>query len=150
MTNGTQTSVMVPVKKETTDAQFPIYKTIHSAAADLHSIETKTLGSLERYVFSTGLKFQIPEGHELQIRSRSGLAAHHGIAVLNSPGTIDADYRGEIKVILINLSKEQYTVSKGDRIAQAVLSPYIQMDIRETDSVDATDRDTGGLGSTGY
>ena len=97
----------------------------------------------------TGLKIEIPDGYEGQIRSRSGLAAEYGIAVLNSPGTIDSDYRGEIEIILINLGCQSYTVKNGDRIAQLVIAPVVQADLAEADCLSETERGSGGFGSTG-
>ncbi len=140
----------VLLKRANSASSVPIYKSTSAAAADICSQETKTLDSLERHTFSTGLFFQIPHGHELQVRPRSGLAANHGITVLNTPGTLDSDYRGELKVILINLSHEPYTITKGDRIAQILLSSYVHMDFEEVDYLEESERGEGGFGSTGY
>jgi dUTP pyrophosphatase len=102
-----------------------------------------------RAMVPTGLSVAIPEGYEIQVRPRSGLAAKHGLTCLNTPGTIDSDYRGEIKVILINLGAEPFTIARGERIAQLVLAPVTRLAWAETDSLDATSRGAGGFGSTG-
>jgi dUTP pyrophosphatase len=103
----------------------------------------------QRALIPTGLRLAIPQGFEGQVRPRSGLAARHGITVLNSPGTIDSDYRGEICVILINLGSEPYTISHGDRIAQLVIAPTTRAELVEVESLDTTERGEGGFGSTG-
>jgi dUTP pyrophosphatase len=108
-----------------------------------------TLGSLERAVIPTGLYVALPPGYEAQVRPRSGLAAKHGISIVNAPGTIDADYRGEWGVILANLSREPYTVEDGDRIAQVVIARCEQVEWEEVDELDATERHGGGFGHTG-
>jgi len=102
-----------------------------------------------RAMIPTGVAIQLPRGHEGQVRARSGLAARHGVTVLNSPGTIDADYRGEVQVILINLGSEPFVVHRGMRVAQLVIAPMRQARLVESDSLDATERAAGGLGSTG-
>lgn len=129
----------------------PAYATCSSAGMDLKANigEPLVLGPLERAMVPTGLHIALPEGTEAQVRPRSGLAAKHGITVLNSPGTIDADYRGEIKVILVNLSHEPFTINPGERIAQMVVARYEQVEWEETDSLDDTGRGQGGFGSTG-
>ena len=104
---------------------------------------------MERKVIGTGLKIALPEGFEAQVRPRSGLAAKHGISVLNSPGTIDADYRGEIGVIIVNLSNEDFTIHPGERIAQLVLARFEQINWQITESLSQTERGEGGFGSTG-
>ena len=131
--------------------ELPAYATAASAGVDLRAcIETPvTLAPLQRAVIPTGLYMQIPESFEGQVRPRSGLAAKHGITVLNTPGTIDADYRGEIKVILVNLSDVAFTVEPGERIAQMVFARHEQAQWEETDSLDETERGAGGFGSTG-
>lgn len=111
-----------------------------------HSI---TLLPMHRAVVDTGIHIALPSGLEAQVRPRSGLAAKHGITVLNSPGTIDADFRGEIKVILINLSKDEFTIKDGDRIAQLVVAPYSRVSWNLVTELDSTERGDGGLGSTG-
>lgn len=129
----------------------PAYATEKSAGMDLKAnlTEPVTLGPLERAMIPTGLFIALPDGTEAQVRPRSGLAAKHGISVLNSPGTIDADYRGEIKVILVNLSNEPFTVNPGERIAQLVIARYEKIEWSEVEVLDETERGTGGFGSTG-
>lgn len=130
---------------------LPSYQTRASAGMDLRAQldEPIRLAPLERAVVGTGLYLELPEGYEAQIRPRSGLAAKQGITVLNSPGTIDADYRGEIGVILANVSNETVTLQHGDRIAQMVISRYQQAEWIEVESLSETDRGSGGFGSTG-
>lgn len=129
----------------------PQYETKSSAGVDLRAniSEPFTLQSLERTIIKTGLFLEIPEGYEAQVRPRSGLAIKHGITLLNSPGTIDADYRGEIGVILVNLSQEPFVVENGDRIAQLVFAKVEQAEWKLTDEINETDRGEGGFGSTG-
>ena len=131
--------------------ELPAYATAAAAGVDLRAcIETPvTLSPLQRAMIPTGLYMQIPEGFEGQVRPRSGLAAKHGVTVLNTPGTIDADYRGEIKVVLVNLSDVAFTVEPGERIAQMVFARHEQAQWEETDSLDETGRGAGGFGSTG-
>ena len=129
----------------------PAYATIQSAGMDLKADlqEPVELAPLQRAMIPTGLYIALPEGTEAQIRPRSGLAAKHGITVLNSPGTIDADYRGEIRVILVNLSDTTFVINPGERIAQMVIARYEKAEWEETDTLDATERGEGGFGSTG-
>ena len=129
----------------------PAYATEKSAGMDLKAniSEPVVLRPLERAMIPTGIFIALPDGTEAQIRPRSGLAAKHGISVLNSPGTIDADYRGEIKVILVNLSNDAFTVNPGERIAQMVVAQYVKVDWEEVDALDETERGAGGFGSTG-
>lgn len=129
----------------------PAYATIHSAGMDLKANieEPVTIAPLQRVMVPTGLSIALPEGTEAQIRPRSGLAAKHGVTVLNSPGTIDADYRGEIKVILVNLSDTPFIVNPGERIAQMVIARYEHVEWDEVETLDGTDRGEGGFGSTG-
>ena len=129
----------------------PAYATALSAGMDLRAcLEAPvTLGPLERTLVPTGLYIALPAGFEAQVRPRSGLAAKHGITVLNTPGTIDADYRGEIKVILVNLSNTPFEIVPGERIAQMVVARHERVEWKETDSLDATERGAGGFGSTG-
>ena len=129
----------------------PAYATEKSAGMDLKAnlAEPVTLGPLERAMIPTGLFIALPDGTEAQVRPRSGLAAKHGISVLNAPGTIDADYRGEIKVILVNLSNETFIVNPGERIAQLVIARYEQIEWDEVEVLDETERGAGGFGSTG-
>ena len=108
-----------------------------------------TLGPLERAMVPTGLFIALPDGTEAQVRPRSGLAAKHGISVLNAPGTIDADYRGEVKVILVNLSNEPFVINPGERIAQMVVARYEKVEWEDVEVLDDTERGTGGFGSTG-
>ena len=130
---------------------LPSYQTSASAGMDIRAQleEPIRLAPLERAVVGTGLYMELPQGYEAQIRPRSGLAAKQGITVLNSPGTIDADYRGEIGVILANLSNEPVTIQHGDRIAQMVLSRHQQAEWIEVETLSQTDRGSGGFGSTG-
>ena len=137
------------IKKLNPDAIIPAYQTPLAAGFDLHSIEDCILRPNERKLIKTGLAFEIENGYEIQIRPRSGLAFKHGITVLNSPGTIDADYRGEIMVLLINLGSEDFEIKKGDRIAQAVIAPVIQAEFIEVNELSETKRGKGGFGSTG-
>ena len=137
------------IKKLSPDAIIPAYQTEFAAGFDLHSIEDYVLKRGERKLIKTGLAFEIEPGYEVQIRPRSGLAFKHGITVLNTPGTIDADYRGEIMVLLINLGEEDFEIKKGDRIAQAVIAPVIQAEFEEVDKLSVTKRGKGGFGSTG-
>ena len=127
----------------------PRYETANSAGMDLRANEDAVIKKGSSVVIGTGLFMEIPKGYEGQIRSRSGLAAKKQIIVLNSPGTIDSDYRGEIKIILINLGKSHYSVLKGDRIAQIVFAPCEQMKFKSVEFLEDTDRGSGGLGSTG-
>lgn len=129
----------------------PAYATIQSAGMDLKANieEPVTITPLQRVMVPTGLSIALPEGTEAQIRPRSGLAAKHGVTVLNSPGTIDADYRGEIKVILVNLSDTPFIVNPGERIAQMVIARYEHVEWDEVETLDGTDRGEGGFGSTG-
>lgn len=130
---------------------LPQYATALSAGMDLKAnlSEPVTLAPLERAMIPTGLFIELPEGFEAQVRPRSGLAAKHGISVLNAPGTIDADYRGEVKVILVNVSNEPFTVNPGERIAQMVVARHEKVDWQETDQLGETARGEGGFGSTG-
>ena len=131
--------------------ELPQYATAFSAGVDLRAVikSEVTIAPLERKVVGTGIKIAIPEGYEAQVRPRSGLSAKHGITVLNSPGTIDADYRGEIAVILVNISSEKYILNPGDRIAQLVFSKVEQVKWDLKNDLDKTFRGDGGLGSTG-
>jgi dUTP pyrophosphatase len=128
---------------------LPAYTTEGAAGMDICSAVDIGLGPGTWAAVSTGLSVEIPKGFELQVRPRSGLAAKYGISVLNAPGTIDSDYRGEIKVILINHGPNNFNVSRGDRIAQLVFAAAPQVSIQETEELSDTERGTGGLGSTG-
>jgi dUTP pyrophosphatase len=130
---------------------LPKRMTHGSSGADIYAAndEPITIKPLERVMVPTGLIFETPDGFEVQIRPRSGLAAKFGVTVLNTPGTIDADYRGEVKIILINLSNETFTVNRGERIAQAVVAEVAEYKFIEVDDVNETDRGAGGFGHTG-
>ena len=130
---------------------LPAYATAFSAGMDLRADlrEPVVLGSLERALVPTGLHIELPAGFEAQIRPRSGLAARHGISIVNAPGTIDADYRGEIKVVLVNLSKEPFTVQPGERIAQMVVARHETVEWEPVEILEESDRGSGGFGSTG-
>ena len=129
----------------------PAYATEKSAGMDLKANieEPVTLGPLERALVPTGLFIALPDGTEAQVRPRSGLAAKHGISVLNAPGTIDADYRGEVCVILVNLSSEEFVIEDGERIAQMVIARHEQAEWQEVEVLDETERGAGGFGHTG-
>lgn len=129
----------------------PFYATERSAGMDIKANieEPIVLRPLQRAMVPTGLYIALPEGTEAQIRPRSGLAAKHGITVLNTPGTIDADYRGEIKVILVNLSNDDFTINPGERVAQMVVARYEKVEWDSVEVLDETERGTGGFGSTG-
>lgn len=131
--------------------QLPKYQTALSAGMDLHANleEPIVLMPQARMLVATGLFIELPEGYEAQVRPRSGLALKHGITVLNSPGTIDADYRGEIKVLLINHGQEPFTIQNGERIAQMVIAQHATVQWQETQSLSNTERGEGGYGSTG-
>ncbi len=131
---------------------LPNYATSGSAGMDLLAAITEdmTIKAGERVLVPTGVAIALPVMYEAQIRPRSGLAAKNGVTVLNTPGTIDSDYRGEIKVILINHGAENFVVTRGMRIAQMVIARYEQMQITEVDSLDSTERGSGGFGSTGH
>ena len=130
---------------------LPQYATEQSAGVDLRANldEPVVLKPLERFLIPTGLYISLPKGFEAQVRPRSGLAIKHGIGVLNSPGTIDADYRGEIRVILVNLSSEPFTIQDGERIAQMVIARHEQVEWEQVDVLDETERGVGGFGHTG-
>lgn len=131
--------------------QLPGYETIHSAGMDLRAdLESAVvLQPMERKLIPTGLYIELPEGYEAQVRPRSGLAYKHGVTVLNSPGTIDADYRGEIKVLLINLSADVFEINNGDRIAQMIVASHEKVDWEEAEILNDTTRGAGGYGHTG-
>ena len=129
----------------------PAYATPQSAGVDLRANleEPMVLEPLQRAMVPTGLYIALPPGYEAQVRPRSGLAAKHGITVLNSPGTVDADYRGELKTILVNLSREPFEIVPGERIAQMVIARHEQVEWEQVDQLDATERGAGGFGSNG-
>ena len=131
--------------------QLPSYATVGSAGMDLkaNTSEPITLKPMERYLFPTGIYIQLPEGYEAHIRPRSGLAVKYGITVTNAPGTVDADYTGEVGVSLINLSNETFVIQPGERIAQMVIAKYEKITWNEVTTLDETERGSGGFGSTG-
>jgi dUTP pyrophosphatase len=135
------------------DLPLPRYETAGAAGMDLVAANLTdapmVLQPMQRALVPTGLVFQLEPGFEAQVRPRSGLAFKHGVTVLNAPGTIDADYRGEVQVLLVNLGSEPFTVTRGMRIAQAIIAPVIQVDPLEVEQVDETPRAAGGFGSTG-
>lgn len=133
------------------DIPLPRYETEHAAGMDVRAAvaEPLTLNPGERALVPTGLRIALPEGYEAQIRPRSGLAFKHGISLLNSPGTIDADYRGEIRIIMANLGQEPFVIHRGDRIAQLIVAPVATVEWRVTDSLSETARGDGGFGHTG-
>ena len=147
------TTIPLQILDHARDLPLPAYATPHSAGVDLLAAvgqgEEIVLRPMERALIPTGLAMALPEGFEAQIRPRSGLALKHGITCLNSPGTIDADYRGEIKIMLINLGGEPFVITRGMRIAQMVVAPYIQVAFAPTDILPPTERGAGGFGSTG-
>ena len=142
--------MVIRVKKEAS-ALLPSYKTLEAAGADVSAYikGSVVIKAHSSELIPTGLYFEIPFGYEVQIRPRSGLALKQGLTVLNTPGTIDSDYRGEVKVLLFNTSDKDVVINNGDRIAQAVVSPVIQAEWVETDKLSITSRGTGGYGSTG-
>jgi dUTP pyrophosphatase len=144
-------SVRVEVKRLPHGAGLPLpaYATSGAAGMDIVSAEDVSIAPGARHAVATGLSVAIPEGYEIQVCPRSGLALKHGITVPNTPGTIDSDYRGELKVILINLGDEPFVIVRGDRVAQLVLAPVVQAAWDEVAELDATERGEGGFGSTG-
>ncbi len=128
---------------------LPAYATAGAAGMDVVAAEDVTLAPGKRHAVATGFAMAIPAGYEVQVRPRSGLALKHGITCLNTPGTIDSDYRGEVKVILANLGEEDFLVRRGERIAQLVPAPVLQAMLDECEALDATNRGAGGFGSTG-
>ncbi len=145
--------VAVVRTEEAADLPLPAYATRDAAGMDvcaaLPTDQPVTLNPGDRALISTGLRMAIPEGYELQVRPRSGLAVRSGIGLVNAPGTIDADYRGVVQILLINWGEESVTLRRGDRIAQIVLAPVVRARWEEMSALDATERDTGGFGSTG-
>lgn len=142
--------VKVKIQKVHPDATVPKYAHDGDAGMDLHSCEDYILKSKERKLISTGIKIEIEKGYEIQIRPRSGLALRYGVSVLNTPGTIDCGYRGEVGVILINTSDKDYEIKKGDRIAQAVVSRLEEVIVEEVNELSNSSREKGGFGSTGH
>ena len=143
--------VKILVKKLDSRVKLPSYKTIGSSGMDLMALTDKSITILPKksYLVPTGISVAIPKNYEIQIRPRSGLAAKNNISVLNTPGTIDSDYRGEIKIILFNHGSEEFLINNGDRIAQIVLMPVHKIDFEEVDNLPDTVRGEGGFGSTG-
>ena len=129
---------------------LPSYMTVGAAGADVVAALDVEISVGGRALVPTGLALEIPSGYEVQVRPRSGLAFKHGVTVLNAPGTIDSDYRGELRVILVNLGSEPFVIARGDRIAQLVVAPVVQAAFRPLEAVGATERGTGGFGSTGH
>lgn len=144
-------SIAVRIKRLPHGAGLPLpaYATAGAAGMDVVSAESVTIACGARHAVATGLALAIPDGYEIQVRPRSGLALRHGITVPNTPGTIDSDYRGELKVILINHGPEPFVIQRGDRVAQLVLAPVVQAAWNEVTELDATERGEGGFGSTG-
>jgi dUTP pyrophosphatase len=142
-------SVKVLLKRLSQKSIIPTYMTGGSSGMDLYSAEEKIIPPGKWEVISTGIAVEIPYGYEGEVRSRSGLAKNYGVFVLNSPGTIDSDYRGEVKVILMNLGDEPFKVNVGDRIAQLVISPVVRAEITEVEELSSTERNDGGFGHTG-
>lgn len=144
-------TVQATFDADTTDLAVPDYATPQAAGMDLIAAnkEPITLQPSERMLVPTGIQMALPPGYEAQIRPRSGLALKHGITVLNSPGTIDADYRGELKVLLVNLGTQPFVIERGMRIAQMVVARFVQIQLHEVDQLPGTERGEGGFGSTG-
>jgi len=141
-------SITVKLKKSGGTA-LPQYATPGASGMDLRASESLVIRAGEYVCVGTGLYLELPEGFEAQVRPRSGLALKHGVTVLNSPGTIDSDYRGEVRVILVNHGRSDFVVETGDRIAQIVFAAVVRAEIAETDDLGDTDRSSGGFGSTG-
>ena len=144
-------TIEVRIKRLNNGAGLPLpsYESTGAAGMDICAAEGVTIRSGRRALIATGFAFAIPEGYEVQVRPRSGLAIKHGITVLNTPGTIDSDYRGEVKIILANFGEEDFMLDRGDRIAQIVVAPVVQAAITEVEDLDDTARGAGGFGSTG-
>lgn len=145
------TQVQVTVRRLRDDAVLPRYMTPHAAGLDLHAVLEGDLNMQpgERALVPTGIAIALPDGYEAQVRPRSGLALRHGITLLNSPGTIDPDYRGEVGVVLVNLGQEPFTVKNGERIAQLVIAPFVRATLQEVEELGETARGEGGFGHTG-
>ena len=131
------------------DLPLPAYATAGAAGFDLRAAEAATIPSGGRHLMPTGFAVAVPHGWEMQVRPRSGLATKHGVTIVNSPGTVDSDYRGPLMVGLVNLGQEAFTIARGDRIAQAVIAPAPQLALLEADDLDETERGERGFGSTG-
>jgi len=143
--------IKILIKKNSKNIKLPVYKTEGSSGLDLEAniVDDLVVEPGKRKIIPTGLHVHIPRNYEIQIRPRSGLASKNGITVLNTPGTIDSDYKGEIKVILINLGNEKFFIKKGDRIAQMVISPIIKVELEEVNELPDSIRGKSGFGSTG-
>ena len=141
--------VLIRKLEEADDRPLPSYATTGAAGLDLRSAENLTIKAGMRALVATGIAIALPENLEAQVRPRSGLATRHGVTVLNAPGTVDSDYRGEIKVPLINLGQDDFIIARGDRIAQMVFAPVVRIDLREVSLLDETLRGQGGFGSSG-
>ena len=144
-------AVKIKIQRHAEDVVLPEYATYGAAGMDIaaHIDTAVTLAPFARAAIATGFSVQLPHGYEAQIRPRSGLALKHGVTVANAPGTIDSDYRGEVAVILINLSQQDFTIKSGMRIAQMVISPVTYSHLEDVSHLDISDRGTGGFGSTG-
>jgi len=149
MHSPAEVPVMVKILPHGEGLDLPVYATDGAAGMDVVSAEDVTLAPGARHAVATGLSVAIPVGFEIQVRPRSGLALKHGISVPNAPGTVDSDYRGELKVILVNLGTEPFEIVRGDRVAQLVLAPVTRASWLKVDELDATTRGEGGFGSTG-
>jgi dUTP pyrophosphatase len=142
-------TTQIRIKRLTPTAIIPRYQTDGAAGMDLHADDEVTLWPGDRRAVKTGIAVAIPPGHEGQVRPRSGLAARFGVTVLNSPGTIDSDYRGEVCVILVNHGQQEWRFERGERVAQLVIAPVARAEMVDVDDLDETTRGSGGLGSTG-
>jgi len=142
----------VKVKRLNPKALLPAYQTEHAAAMDVHACldAAMTLQPLERAMVPTGLAFEIPEGYEMQVRARSGLSIKHGLTMVNGVGTIDADYRGELHILMINLGQEPFVIEPDMRVAQLLVTRYEKVSLQLTETLSETDRGEGGFGSTGF
>lgn len=142
----------VKIHKLRDDAIIPEYQTEHAAAMDVHACmdQPMTLQPLERAMVPTGLAFELPEGTEMQVRARSGMSIKHGMTMVNGIGTIDADYRGELNILMINLSQEAFTIETGMRVAQLLVSRYEKVEWEAVDTLSESERGAGGFGSTGF
>jgi dUTP pyrophosphatase len=143
------TTVKIKRDAPSRDIPLPSYATPGSAGLDIRSSESVELKPLERAAVGTGIYLEIPPGFEGQVRPRSGMAMKYGVTLVNSPGTVDSDYRGEIRVIMINLGKETFSVKRGDRVAQIVFAPCTQVRLDATEELSDSERSSGGFGSTG-
>ena len=143
--------LLIQVREDCKDVPLPKYMSEHASGMDLCAAVTEpvVLNPGERYLVPAGFHMALPPGHEAQVRPRSGLAVKHGITVVNAPGTIDADYRGEVKVILANIGSEPFTINRCDRIAQMVIQPVLQADLVPVDELPESERGHGGFGHTG-